>query len=380
MDRKKLNWLFSLVVMVGVFYTFSSGLAATINVSSADLSTTPPKLSISGQTFGTGGSVLLGTTALTIASWSATLIVANLPAGVTPGTYLLTLNDRRGRAIATSEVTIGAQGVQGLQGPVGPSGPVGPQGAAGPKGDTGAQGPKGDTGATGLTGPQGLQGLKGDTGETGAQGMQGPKGDTGATGPAGTISQEVLDAICSLAISTKISPCPSFCACSKVVFVTSAWYTGNLGGVQGADSKCQGLAVVAGLEGTYKAWLLDSNSSIVDRLSLSTAAYIRTDGAVVVPYGQTGGFLDYNVLVNPIDRTETGERIALSPYPFVWTNVMYVTGLSAGNTAEDTCLHWTSDSSQYMSYYGWAVNTTLSWTHDGYLPCDQLGKLYCIQQ
>jgi len=43
---------------------------------------------------------------------------------------------------------------------------------------------------------------------------------------------------------------PSFCRCLRV-FVTSETYDGNLGGIAGADSKCQALADAAGLDGIW---------------------------------------------------------------------------------------------------------------------------------
>src|SRR5215212_6677746 len=50
-------------------------------------------------------------------------------------------------------------------------------------------------------------------------------------------------------------PCGAGGPCS--VFLSSITYDGNLGGLSGADAKCQGLAAVAGLPGIYKAWLSD---------------------------------------------------------------------------------------------------------------------------
>ena len=43
----------------------------------------------------------------------------------------------------------------------------------------------------------------------------------------------------------------------RVVFVSSATFTGGLGGVPAADQTCSDLAVAAGLVGTYRAWLSD---------------------------------------------------------------------------------------------------------------------------
>jgi hypothetical protein len=88
---------------------------------------------------------------------TATEILAELPAGYPPGTYLLTVargssarrrdEDRLGRD--EFDLTVGA------------AGPAGPQGPPGLKGDPGAQGPPGPTG------PQGPKGDKGDKGDPG---------------------------------------------------------------------------------------------------------------------------------------------------------------------------------------------------------------------
>ncbi len=43
----------------------------------------------------------------------------------------------------------------------------------------------------------------------------------------------------------------------RVVFVSSATFTGGLGGVPAADQTCSDLAVAAGLVGFYRAWLSD---------------------------------------------------------------------------------------------------------------------------
>jgi hypothetical protein len=43
----------------------------------------------------------------------------------------------------------------------------------------------------------------------------------------------------------------------RVVFVSSATFTGGLGGVRAADQTCSDLAVAAGLAGIYRAWLSD---------------------------------------------------------------------------------------------------------------------------
>jgi hypothetical protein len=149
---------------------------------------------------------------VTTATW--THVVATLPAGIPPGSYLLTLTTRKvvtpnRAALGPADefwVTLGAQGVPGVPGPTGPigvTGATGPQGIVGPTGPIGPGGPAGTTGATGAVGPAGPagpvgaagpagpvgpagpQGATGATGATGAQGTQGPQGATGATGATG---------------------------------------------------------------------------------------------------------------------------------------------------------------------------------------------------
>jgi hypothetical protein len=67
----------------------------------------------------------------------------------------------------------------------------------------------------------------------------------------------------------------------KRVFVTSTGYPGNLGGLAGADAKCQERATAAGLGGTFKAWLsaAGTGNSAAERLTHATVPYVRVDGA-----------------------------------------------------------------------------------------------------
>jgi IPT/TIG domain-containing protein len=84
-------------------------------------------LIIDGTSFGKDEPVVtLNGTPLTVPLWTPSHIEATLPAGLAPGTYLLTVS----RGPATTQfgafnVTLGAAGPQG---PAGPSGPPGPPG------------------------------------------------------------------------------------------------------------------------------------------------------------------------------------------------------------------------------------------------------------
>ena len=61
-------------------------------------------------------------------------------------------------------------------------------------------------------------------------------------------------------------------------------YDGALGGLGGADAKCDARASEAGLSGTFKAWLSDSGCGPADGcrdFTQSTLPYFRVDGVRV---------------------------------------------------------------------------------------------------
>ena len=149
----------------------STANPATITITGADLlpATGSPVVKIDGAR-------------LTLVSSSSTQIVADLPAGLAAGSFLLQVGT------GIFDVTNGAVGPQGAAGPTGPAGPqgqVGPAGATGATGAIGPAGPAGPTGAKGATGAVGPAGPAGPTGAKGATGATGPEGPAGATGPQG---------------------------------------------------------------------------------------------------------------------------------------------------------------------------------------------------
>jgi hypothetical protein len=146
----------------------------------------------------------------------------------------------------------------------------GVQGETGPQGPEGSQGPQGETGLSGNTILNGVgvptdedpeNALVGDFYmDTGAWCIYGPLTADGW----GTGHPLQADGTCEQDTDT-----------TKVVFVTSGRYTGNLGGVDGADAKCQAEADAAGLTGEYKAWISDEASS-------PAAAFTKNGGPYVL--------------------------------------------------------------------------------------------------
>lgn len=114
---------------------------------------------------------------LPVATVTPTQLVANLPAGLADGTYVVRVGNGKGHDDEEFFFTVGAEGGDG---------PAGPQGIPGAPGAQGPVGPQGIPGATGASGPAGPQGIPGATGAQGPVGPQGVPGATGPTGPVGT--------------------------------------------------------------------------------------------------------------------------------------------------------------------------------------------------
>ena len=137
--------------------------------------------------------VVLGDETLLVLVHDPLAVVAELPAGLEPGTYPLVVGvtreehgarelNRPKKLFATLDVTLGSVGEQG---PPGPAGPAGPEGPEGPQGVPGPEGPEGPQGVPGPEGPQGPQGVAGPEGPQGPQGVAGPEGPQGPQGVAG---------------------------------------------------------------------------------------------------------------------------------------------------------------------------------------------------
>jgi hypothetical protein len=90
---------------------------------------------VDGSNFGTKqGAVTVGAAKLTVKSWTPTEIVAALPSGVVPGSYLIsvTTTGKGGQKItANFDAAFGTEGAQGATGPTGAIGATGPTGTTG---------------------------------------------------------------------------------------------------------------------------------------------------------------------------------------------------------------------------------------------------------
>ncbi|MBU4023136.1 hypothetical protein KJ591_02120 [Patescibacteria group bacterium] len=178
---------------------------------------------------------------------------------------------------------------------------------------------------------------------------------------------------CSNSVCTNsgwTNPCSA-----KLVFISSVTYSGHLSGYSGADQKCQQLASNAGLPGTYKAWISDSNSSPSSRFNQS-GKFVDIVGDTIADNWTD---LTNSSLDKAIQYTEQGGGIGTARK--VWT------GTDGNGTADGTsrainhCDNWTSTSSSKDGKQGTNGSiTTYRWSDDVAVGCNNYGYLYCFQQ
>ncbi|MFL5321038.1 MAG: hypothetical protein ACJ790_15370, partial [Myxococcaceae bacterium] len=86
----------------------------------------------------------------------------------------------------------------------------------------------------------------------------------------------------------------------KRVFVTSVQYPATFGGLAKADEACMLAVSAAGLGGNWKAWLSDSNTDAIDRISDVGPWYLVFISAV-----QSGDLPPYKVFNNKANLKTT---------------------------------------------------------------------------
>jgi hypothetical protein len=162
------------------------------------------------------------------------------------------------------------------------------------------------------------------------------------------------------------------------VFVTSKTYDSNLGGLTGADAKCQKEAddpasIVP--SGTYRAWLSDGTNSPNSRFTRSSSPYVLANGKKIA---ENYSDLTDGSLLNPINLGPNGKPVGYQPY---WTGT-YPDGSSARiDETSGTCGAWAVDPPAKT----WGMNGHTSkksglWTTEKGYPCRKTLKLACFQQ
>lgn len=204
------------------------------------------------------------------------------------------------------------------------------------------------------------------------------EGDTDAT-------DDFRTEICNLYKVLNVRPPdPELCPFQKIVFVTSQTYNGALGGIAGADKKCQQSADDAGLPGTYRAWISTSDSDPRKTFTKIASSYILVGGTEVA-----AGWADLTDgnLKNPISLDQKGLPIVSDPElpsNSVWSNTD-ITGAALEERRFLTCADWRNSGAgspqlRDTGRVGLLNETSDSWTDSAHDDCGERRRLYCFQQ
>jgi hypothetical protein len=204
-------------------------------------------------------------------------------------------------------------------------------------------------------------------------GQLAPEEECDASGPDGGGEIDGVD-----------TPCRPGCTWDgRVMFVSSAAYDGDLGGLTGADLKCQNLAQAAHLQGYagFRAWLSDGEVGPLDRLDFGPGAVVLLDGTRLAPS------LAELISLGPDDGVRVTEQRTTMFDARVWTNTA-VNGEVF--SATDHCDHWTvADKTDARCGYNavpalpadlWTQwRAAKAWTSHSTWKCSQVRHLYCIE-
>jgi len=159
---------------------------------------------------------------------------------------------------------------------------------------------------------------------------------------------------------------------AKLLFTTSSSYTGDLGGLAGADAKCAQSASGAGLGGTFVALLSDASTNAIDRVS------------DVGPWNLTNGKVAFktraDIATVPVTALGINEHAADVGLPTcAWT------GSKAGaKLAPELCMSWTLGTADMVGKTGNTNTIDNRWIEGvndcGNKICNTAQHLYCIEQ
>jgi hypothetical protein len=154
------------------------------------------------------------------------------------------------------------------------------------------------------------------------------------------------------------------------VFVTSLRWDGiQIGGLQGADSKCADMARSTGLDANGEQWLawLSAPGSAKDRLVFD-GPYRLLNGTEIAPDKAkfTSGSLLHAIDVNEKGNAPTDEMR-------VWTGTE-----ANGNISGSTCSGWMNDT--VLGLYGRVDTSGSGWTQSSTTACGVPLRLYCFEK
>ena len=159
---------------------------------------------------------------------------------------------------------------------------------------------------------------------------------------------------------------------ARLLFTTSSLYTGDLGGIAGADAKCAQSASTAGLDGTFVALLSDATTNAIDRVG------------DVGPWNLTNGQLAFRTQADlaTVPATALGineNGLVVGPPTCAWTG-----SKAGGKAAPELCMNWTLGTNDMVGKTGNTNTIDNRWIEGindcGNKICSVAQHLYCIEQ
>jgi hypothetical protein len=161
------------------------------------------------------------------------------------------------------------------------------------------------------------------------------------------------------------------------VFVTSQVWSGDLGGLEGADQKCQDAADAAGLPGVYKAWLSTTAVSPIETFVHSLVPYRQIDDVEIAADWPDllSGTLNNGIFVSEVGGPPGAgvhDCVPDTARP-VWTNTD-----NNGKKYDKDCDGWTGSGTAYSGQAGAIAS---DWTTHCEIDCVlNTAALYCFEQ
>jgi hypothetical protein len=175
-----------------------------------------------------------------------------------------------------------------------------------------------------------------------------------------------LKALCGVLGYADLFFCKAALGVLKIVFLTNGYWNGNLGGIDGANAKCQAEATAAGLPGSYVAWLSSSTRNPAASLAKG-GPWFATDKSSLI--AANWAQVQSGHLTTLITLNASGGQ----PFPLAWTGTNPDGTPTTVNTNQ-TCNDWTgTGGSGYDVFAGYLDYPTLD-------SCVNAYGLYCFQQ
>jgi len=151
------------------------------------------------------------------------------------------------------------------------------------------------------------------------------------------------------------------------IFVTDVVWTGPLGGIAGADTKCNVQAAFAGLTGEWRAIISDDNTDAMSRVPNPRIpfTYVRMDGVKIADSHADlfDGSIDNRININEKGEVEDG---------FVWTG-----STTAGVRTGENCANWGFVDS--TATVGTSASNAWSWIDAATPSCSTGARIYCVE-